>query len=57
MKYFFSTPELESDVKTAIGDHAFDLLTRQEKPGSTERRTHSSSHSKSTDQAIAEYVI
>lgn len=29
--------ELESDVKAAIGDHVFDLVTRQDKPGSTER--------------------
>ncbi len=29
--------ELEADVKIAVGDHVFDLLTRQDKPGSTER--------------------
>ncbi len=29
--------ELEDDVKAAIGEHIFDLLTRQDKPGSTER--------------------
>lgn len=29
--------ELEPDVKAAIGDHVFDLITRQDKPGSTER--------------------
>ncbi|NER84601.1 MAG: heme oxygenase, partial [Leptolyngbya sp. SIO1D8] len=29
--------ELEADVKAAIGDHVFDLVTRQDKPGSTER--------------------
>ena len=29
--------ELEDDVKAAIGDHVFDLLTRQDRPGSTER--------------------
>lgn len=28
--------ELEPEVKAAIGDHVFDLLTRQDKPGSTE---------------------
>ncbi|MEG4484874.1 heme oxygenase (biliverdin-producing) [Microcoleus sp. D2_18a_B4] len=28
--------ELEADVKAAIGDHTFDLLTRQDRPGSTE---------------------
>jgi heme oxygenase (biliverdin-producing, ferredoxin) len=30
--------ELENDVKNAIGDHVFDLITRQDKPGSTESR-------------------
>ncbi|MDJ0736377.1 MAG: heme oxygenase (biliverdin-producing) [Nostocaceae cyanobacterium] len=29
--------ELEADVKAAIGDRVFDLITRQDKPGSTER--------------------
>ncbi|CAN1208670.1 Heme oxygenase 2 [Tumidithrix helvetica PCC 7403] len=29
--------ELEDDVKAAIGEHVFDLITRQDKPGSTER--------------------
>jgi heme oxygenase (biliverdin-producing, ferredoxin) len=29
--------ELEPDVKAAIGEHVFDLITRQDKPGSTER--------------------
>lgn len=28
--------ELEPEVKAAIGDHVFELLTRQDKPGSTE---------------------
>jgi heme oxygenase len=28
--------ELEPDVRAAIGDHAFDLITKQDKPGSTE---------------------
>ncbi len=28
--------ELEPDVKAAIGDHVFDLITKQDKPGSTE---------------------
>ncbi|MGQ4647391.1 biliverdin-producing heme oxygenase [Lyngbya aestuarii] len=32
--------ELEDDVKAAVGEHVFDLLTRQDKPGSTERVTH-----------------
>jgi heme oxygenase len=30
--------ELEDDVKAAIGEHTFDLLTRQDRPGSTETR-------------------
>lgn len=29
--------ELEPDVKAAIGEHVFDLLIRQDRPGSTER--------------------
>ncbi len=29
--------ELEPDVKAVIGEHTFDLLTRQDRPGSTER--------------------
>lgn len=29
--------ELEADVKAAIGEHTFDLLTRQDCVGSTER--------------------
>jgi heme oxygenase len=33
---------LEPDVKAAIGEHMLDLLTRQERPGSTESRPHSS---------------
>lgn len=32
--------ELEDEVKAAIGDHVFDLLTRQEIPGATERPPH-----------------
>ncbi len=28
--------ELAADVKAAIGDHVFDLITRQDRPGSTE---------------------
>lgn len=32
--------ELEPDVKAAIGDHVFDLLTRQDIPGATERPPH-----------------
>lgn len=33
--------DLEEDVKLAIGERVFDLLTRQDKPGSTERPFHS----------------
>jgi heme oxygenase len=29
--------EMEDDVRAAIGDHVFDLITRQDKPGSTDR--------------------
>ena len=35
--------ELEPDVKAAIGDQVFDLLVRQDKPGSTQRNTGGSS--------------
>jgi len=35
--------ELESDVRAAIGDHVFDLVTRQDKPGSTDRAPGNSS--------------
>ncbi len=35
--------ELEDDVKAAVGTHIFDLITRQDKPGSTEREPGSSS--------------
>lgn len=34
--------ELEDDVKAAIGEHVFDLLTRQNIPGATERPHHGS---------------
>jgi heme oxygenase (biliverdin-producing, ferredoxin) len=29
--------ELEADVRAAIGEHVFDLVTRQDRPGSTEQ--------------------
>jgi heme oxygenase len=32
--------DLEGAVKEAIGEHTFDLLTRQDRPGSTESHTH-----------------
>lgn len=35
--------ELEEDVRIAVGDHVFDLITRQDKPGSTERTPGSTS--------------
>jgi heme oxygenase len=35
--------ELDEEVKAAVGDHIFDLITRQDKPGSTEREPGSSS--------------
>lgn len=35
--------ELEPDVKAAIGEHVFDLITRQDQPGSTERSPENSS--------------
>jgi heme oxygenase len=34
--------DLEADVKAAIGDHVFDLITRQAIPGATERPVHGS---------------
>ncbi|WP_421654324.1 heme oxygenase (biliverdin-producing) [Leptothermofonsia sp. ETS-13] len=49
--------ELEPDVKAAIGDHAFDLLTRQDKPGSTERTFHHSSEPKTLKPEPVNYVI
>ncbi|MEG4802615.1 heme oxygenase (biliverdin-producing) [Microcoleus sp. ARI1-B5] len=32
--------ELEADVKAAVGEHTFDLLTRQDRPGSTQGHSH-----------------
>jgi hypothetical protein len=29
--------ELEPEVRAAVGDHVFELITKQDKPGSTER--------------------
>lgn len=45
--------ELEPDVKAAIGEHVFDLITRQSIPGATERPTHRSS----TETVTLEYSI
>ena len=44
--------ELEPLVKDAIGDHVFDLITRQDKPGSTEH--HHRSTGQSPEMAAAE---
>lgn len=48
--------ELEDDVKAAIGVHVFDLLTRQDRPGSTERCPHAAA-GKAQSPALAEYSI
>lgn len=45
--------ELEPDVKAAIGEHVFDLITRQTIPGATERPA----HSRSTETVTLEYSI
>jgi heme oxygenase len=44
--------ELEDDVKAAIGPHVFDLLTRQDIPGATERSPHRSAQ----EAPVAEYI-
>ncbi|AFZ17462.1 biliverdin-producing heme oxygenase [Allocoleopsis franciscana] len=44
--------ELEDDVKAAIGDHVFDLLTRQEIPGATERPPHGSKQEPAMEYSI-----
>ncbi len=44
--------ELEDDVKAAIGDHVFDLLTRQDRPGSTAKCPHAKAK-----EATLEYSI
>jgi len=49
--------ELEPDVKAAIGEHTFDLLTRQDKPGSTEHAMrHAHAHA-SSERPTADYAI
>ncbi len=45
--------ELEEDVNTAIGEHVFDLLTRQNIPGATERTPSGSA----TKEPALEYSI
>ncbi len=42
--------ELEADVRTAIGEHVFDLVTRQDRPGSTE---HHQGHGEASIQLVA----
>lgn len=44
--------ELEDDVRAVIGEHVFDLLTRQDRPGSTERPGHPGAK-----EAVPEYSI
>ncbi|MBR8833417.1 MAG: heme oxygenase (biliverdin-producing) [Stigonema ocellatum SAG 48.90 = DSM 106950] len=44
--------ELEDEVKAAIGEHVFDLLTRQEIPGATERSPHDSAKEPVLDHSI-----
>ncbi len=45
--------DLEGDVKALIGDHVFELLTRQDIPGATERSPHGSSK----ESVVVEYSI
>lgn len=45
--------DLEADVKAVIGEHVFDLLTRQEIPGATER----SLHDFGKESVVVEYSI
>ncbi|HIK28216.1 MAG: heme oxygenase (biliverdin-producing) [Oscillatoriaceae bacterium SKW80] len=45
--------ELEDDVKAAIGEHVFNLLTRQDKPGSTE----GTSEGNSSKTSVLEYSL
>lgn len=47
--------ELEADVKALIGEQVFELLTRQDRPGSTERhdRSHPEANAQSNPEAVA----
>jgi len=45
--------ELENDVKAAVGEHVFDLLTRQDIPGATERPV----HNPAKEAVVLEYSI
>jgi heme oxygenase len=49
--------ELEPDVKAAVGEHVFDLITRQAIPGATERPAHRSSPEPVTLDPTLEYNI
>jgi heme oxygenase len=44
--------ELEDEVKAAIGDHVFDLLTRQKIPGATEHPPHGSAKEPTLEYSI-----
>lgn len=44
--------ELEDEVKAAIGAHVFDLLTRQEIPGATERPPHAATNAPALEYSI-----
>lgn len=48
--------ELEDDVKAAIGEHVFDLLTRQTIPGATERPARGAAAA-TTPESTLEYSI
>lgn len=45
--------ELEDDVRSVIGEHVFDLLTRQDRPGSTAKCPHAAA----AKAPVAEYSI
>jgi heme oxygenase len=49
--------ELEADVKAAIGDHVFDLLTRQSIPGATESHPHCAISDVAAPAPTLEYSI
>jgi heme oxygenase (biliverdin-producing, ferredoxin) len=44
--------DLEADVKALIGEHVFDLLTRQEIPGATERSPHGAAKNPTLEYSI-----
>lgn len=53
--------DLEADVKALIGEHVFDLLTRQEISGATERAAsavpEASAHESAKESVVVEYSI